>query len=248
MRIAGIDADFYFGSFRTLTERLYEGLWHQVANGEWRSSDLGSTTDSHSVEISYEGTNSEVKTLERFFKGEVTRYTGFGITCEAGEELFGCEFDYSSLLTVRLVGEPGYSYTGLDWASISFKLLLVPESKVLLPTPSKPLCDIPISFGTTRRYRTGNKDIMLYDGDNAITYDGMYSYSVSAVYTLTYEEAVYLKKILLDNRTGTLTLDNTYFGFTGESDEPETLDVKVKKFTETKNGRNLYNIAVEYVF
>lgn len=230
--------------------RAYEKEWHQVANGEWFTVDLGPITDKKFCSITTSGAHQSMRELEEYLRSTISaRLSVFDVQIDEGEDLFGVEVDYSNPLSVALIGEPSITYDSLDWSSVSFELML--NNGLAVPLVSKPsgisFSSLPMDFGVSRELFSGKKNVIYYSGVPDFVWDELKSQTNKMSFTLTRDQAIWLKRTLVDARDSVLTIDNTYFDLVhGDGTKPETVDIKIKSFSESRETLNLYRIDMEF--
>ena len=229
--------------------KAYVSDWFESSSGKWFTVDLGATVDKRYCTLTIEGSNTDIVQLEALLTDVDTGigYGVFNLTTTDGEEVFGIELDYTDPLQVLLINEPVYTYLSLDWAQLEIKLLLNPGYDAPLKgTPVGIQWDtIPWNFIVKRNNKSSKKTVIYYNETPEYVWDEYKSKSVSAAFTLTREEAVWLKLELLNKRADEFQIPNTYFDL--DRSDNTTVTVKVKDFREQRTNRNLYRIELEFL-
>jgi hypothetical protein len=228
------------------SNKSYDNTWVRLSNGDISSTDLGKEADMITSDIVAIGSMEDMMLLE----DNLLDSKGDTITCECtdGEEIFGLEFDYTSPLECRLIKEPSYGYEDLNWVSLSFTLLLMPETRNYISQPIGDINSLPIDMGVSREYHSGNTDVILQDGSVVVYSNDTLAYIVNLRYDLTREEALFLKRFLVEKRTQKFYINNTYFNLVPGAVKPDTLYVNAKSVVEVRDSNNHYYIDVEYLF
>lgn len=229
-------------------EKDYVKNWLQGADGSWGSVDIGRETDTRTARLRVRDSNENIIDLETFILDKASGITQkLEVKFEEGEEVFGCEIDYSENLFIYITSAPRYKYESLDFGSLEFEILLDKESEpTFLEAPAGHSWEsMPWDFSVSRENLENFSTVVSYAGEVFSSFDESRAKVVKASFLLDRSQCVWLKRTLLDLRVGTVTIENTYFDLTNSSPIDQNVSFKIRDYQERREAVNLYRVNAE---